>query len=195
VIGLEELAGYYEPYLRREGLNRDDLAQFLTLRQELFEIDTRFSEVGERGLFDALDAAGELRHRVVDPGSIERATAEPPRGSRASLRGDYIRRAWGGKTRQLCSWQAVWNMETKQTLDLSDPFASSERWIPSRPPPTLFGRRLPTRRDGSPPDEFPTDESPPPDQEPGESPPSDQSPDESPVSEEDRRFLRETLGF
>jgi hypothetical protein len=118
--------------------------------------------------------------------------SEPPRGSRAFLRGDHIRRSWGGKTRQLCSWQAIWNMETKRTLDLSDPFATEERWVPSRPPRTLFGRRLPSRRGEPPPGSSSGGSQPP--ETPAGSPPASSS-DDLPIAAEDLRMLDELFGF
>ncbi len=118
----------FRPYLKKEGLKSDDLRRFLLLRQEFFEIDSRFSEIGESGTFDALDAAGALRHRVVDPGSIERAMIEPPPGTRARVRGDYIRNTWSERGGKSCSWDAIWDIPNKQVMDLSDPFETVERW-------------------------------------------------------------------
>ncbi|MGH7128210.1 MAG: proteasome accessory factor PafA2 family protein, partial [Planctomycetaceae bacterium] len=46
--------------LERHGLGWDGLDHFLNLREKLFELDTRYSQVGPAGLFASLDGAGVL---------------------------------------------------------------------------------------------------------------------------------------
>jgi hypothetical protein len=131
----------FNPHLGREGLRGEDLKRFLRLRQELFEIDTRFSELGGSGTFDALDDAGVLRHRMLTPASIERATSEPPSGTRARLRGGFIKRVWGDPQPRSCSWDAAMDQPQKRLMNLRDPFETEERWEPDARTRAMRGER------------------------------------------------------
>ena len=58
------------------GLHWDGVADFLTLRDELREIDVRYGQVHPAGLF--ADLEGELDHAVPGVDGIEAACEEPP---------------------------------------------------------------------------------------------------------------------
>ena len=118
------------PAIKARGLSVADLTRFLTLRQELFEIDTRFGQLGDRGIFTSLDRAGVLNHQVPGVGDIDAAAASAPATSRARLRGEWIRRLAASQGQYLCDWQGIRDHEQKRVLDLSDPFETEERWKP-----------------------------------------------------------------
>jgi proteasome accessory factor A len=128
---LEEVA-QLTPYVRESGLRWDELEMFLQLRRELLEIDTRFGQLGEKGVFHALDAAGFLEHHMDGVDNIEHAVAHPPAAGRAKVRGEFVRRAAGIGNRYHCDWSAAFDMVNKLCLDLSNPFATEERWVPMR---------------------------------------------------------------
>jgi hypothetical protein len=115
------------PLLSARGLDVDDLPSFLALRRELFEIDTRFGQLGERGIFVALDRDGVLDHHASGVDRVEQAMIEPPAFGRAAVRGNVIRRA-NRKGRYVCGWQQLWDLDEHRVLDLSDPFETTERW-------------------------------------------------------------------
>ncbi|KKL15593.1 hypothetical protein LCGC14_2504040, partial [marine sediment metagenome] len=81
--------------LRRQGLKWEQFRAFLELRLELFEIDTRFGQLGGGGIFDSLDAAGVLTHRLDGVDDIDHAMTHPPARGRAHLRGNCIRQFAG----------------------------------------------------------------------------------------------------
>jgi len=116
------------PYLRAHGLRWDDLRTFIHLRQELFEIDTRFGQLGDAGIFAHLDSAGVLAHRVAGIDNIEHAMEHPPTIGRAGLRGRYVRELGGSGKRYECDWYGIWDHHKHLVLDLSDPFAASAQW-------------------------------------------------------------------
>ena len=118
-----------EPLLRSRNLAWEDLRALLRSRQKFFEIDTRFGQLGPKGIFHALDLARVLDHRLNGVDNIEHAMAEPPAAGRARLRGRVIRRL-AGVHNSRCDWQQIVNMEDGQALDLSDPFAREESWNP-----------------------------------------------------------------
>jgi proteasome accessory factor A len=118
------------PAIKARGLSIADLARFLTLRQELFEIDTRFGQLGDGGIFAALDHAGVLNHHVQGVEDIDAAVLSAPFTSRARLRGEWIRRLAPSQGQHLCDWQGIRDHEKKRVLDLSDPFETEERWKP-----------------------------------------------------------------
>ena len=123
--------------LRSKGSGAGALGRMLELRAEFCEIDTRFGQLGPRGIFNMLEEAGVLDHHVngIDNGvdNIEHALANPPATARAKVRGDVIRRLAREPGDWRCDWNAIFSSDRTKTLDLSDPFASDERWheIPS----------------------------------------------------------------
>jgi hypothetical protein len=129
--------------MSERGLRGRDLDCFRALRNELFEIDTRFGQLGEKGVFSRLDQAGVLEHRLTIPDEIDHAMRHPPEGGRARLRGEAVQKLGRGTTQCRCSWQAVWDLERRRFLDLSDPFQTRARW---RPTPTKKSAAS-TRRD------------------------------------------------
>jgi proteasome accessory factor A len=114
--------------VKRLGLSPDDLGTFLAMRDELFEIDTRFGQLGERGIFTCLDAAGVLAHHVDGVDDIEHAIYAPPDVARARLRGRLVRELSGNADRYCCDWEGVWDCKEGKHIDLSDPFTSVPEW-------------------------------------------------------------------
>lgn len=127
------------PWLRDRGLDWNDLSRFLRLRQELFEIDVRYGQLGDQGIFAALDRANVLDHRVPGVAPVQPAILDPPAEGRARLRGQCVRRFYTAPQRYRCDWMGVWDLGENRQLDLSDPFAEQENWQnmareePSRP--------------------------------------------------------------
>jgi proteasome accessory factor A len=115
------------PLLQSSGLNWDGLNAFMDLRQQLLEMDVRFSQVGDGGIFSSLDKAGVLHHHFRGVDNIPHAVANPPDIGRAKLRGECIRR-FMGKGRYACDWTGVWDFEQHRVLDLSQPFPAGEEW-------------------------------------------------------------------
>jgi proteasome accessory factor A len=120
-----------DPLLQSRNLHWEDLRVLLGCRQKFFEIDTRFGQLGSKGIFHTLDTSGVLNHRINGVDNIEHAVAEPPTGGRAKLRGRIIQRL-AGAHKSRCDWQQIVNMEEGQMLDLSDPFSCVESWRPFR---------------------------------------------------------------
>jgi hypothetical protein len=121
--------------LAAEGLAWADFERFLNLRGEFFQIDTRFGQIGPRGIFADMDRAGVLHHGVAAIDGVEAAMREPPAVGRARLRGETVRRL-SGQSRAVCSWMAVFGPDGR-TLDLSDPFAAAELWTDAPAPPPV----------------------------------------------------------
>jgi hypothetical protein len=94
----------------------------------LYEIDTRFSQLDESGIFATLQGRGVLNHHVAGVDNIEHAMAHPPRQGRARLRGECVRRFAGKPSAYVCEWSGVWDIERRRRLDLSDPFREQEHW-------------------------------------------------------------------
>jgi len=115
-------------YLADAGLNWAGFAGYINLRRELFEIDMRFSQLGGKGIFAALDRAGVLSHRRFGSREIRSAMTRPPSFGRAGLRGEFVRRNAGQGARLRCDWRGIWDIRRKRVLDLSDPFAAEEKW-------------------------------------------------------------------
>ncbi|MEE9229919.1 MAG: proteasome accessory factor PafA2 family protein [Acidobacteriota bacterium] len=116
------------PALKKVKLGLEDLDRFFALRQKLFEIDTRFSELGEGGIFSTLEQAGVLDHRVVDDEEIREAKTVAPPGGRARIRGEFIRKLTRDRDEFRCSWENVCDVKNRRTMDLSHPFENQERW-------------------------------------------------------------------
>jgi proteasome accessory factor A len=97
-----------------------ELAAFDKLRRELFEIDTRFSQLGSKGIFSALDRAGVLDHQVVARRAIERAVEHPPSSTRARQRGRLVR-SLHKKAGVSCGWTTVLDASRGRILEMFDP--------------------------------------------------------------------------
>jgi hypothetical protein len=117
----------FTPVLERHGLRWDELPTLVSARTEMFELDAKFAALGDRGLFNALEAAGALRHRV--PGcDIGNAMDSPPQDTRARIRGDVVQRLSEAGVSYGADWTGVYDAEHGRELDLSDPFETEERW-------------------------------------------------------------------
>jgi len=130
-----------------------DLDRMLVVREELFELDTRFGRLGKESLFAQLEEQGLLRHHVPGVDNIEHAVSHPPANGRARVRGEVITQLTGdqppaggrGTKDVVADWQGIWDLEQRRYIDLSDPFATSDEWKPMKTRHTLFteaGRRL-----------------------------------------------------
>ena len=128
------LAKSLRPFLHGSRLRWDDLAAALALREELLELDTRYSQLGEKGIFAALDRAGALDHRVAGVETVEQAVTDPPSVGRARLRGQFVRQFHRQSGNYSCDWTGVWDDERHRYLDLSDPLAVEENWQDIPPP-------------------------------------------------------------
>jgi proteasome accessory factor A len=119
-----------EPLLKSQGCEWEDLRTVLGSRKEFFEIDTRFGQLGPKGIFQSLDLAGVLNHQITGVDNIEQAMEEPPADGRAQVRGQVIQRLAGTGHAQ-CDWRCIVNFDEGKILDLSDPFIREEgSWHP-----------------------------------------------------------------
>lgn len=107
-------ASEVHPSLRRR------LADFNTLRGELYETDIRFGQLGD-GVFRRLDEAGVLAHRIQGVGDVADAFDKGPEGTRAALRSHWIRKL-AGKPGFVCTWDQIVNTVDGSRLDMPDPF-------------------------------------------------------------------------
>ena len=149
------------PYLEAKQIQWSGLDPFLKLRQELFEVDTRFGRVGPGGLFSVLDRSGRLDHRVTGVDRIAEAIDEPPAEGRAHVRGEVIRRAVHDGTELGCAWSSVVNRSMRLRLDLSDPFTMREEWEAVKPPPPRTAPVVPASANPGPPSPSPPSPTPP----------------------------------
>jgi len=114
---------------QQRGLDWDQLPQVLAVRARLFELDTRFAQLGDDGIFNLLDRSGALDHAVPGVDNIEHAMCHPPAAGRARIRGEAVARFYReGGNRYQCDWSGVRDSQQNRYLDLADPFASSEIW-------------------------------------------------------------------
>lgn len=127
----------YRDHVSRQGLDWETVRRrrvtqpIEALRQELFEIETRFGQLGEKGIFSQLERAGVLQHQFPGVDNIEHAMHNPPAIGRANLRGRVIHRLHGHNGRYVSDWTGVWDLNEETMLDLSDPFETTENWKPA----------------------------------------------------------------
>jgi hypothetical protein len=130
----EEVANLM-PFMKQNGLQWDSLKRFLLMRDELFEADFRFSQIGKQSIFASLDRRGLLDHQLPGGSKVEEALEQPPKGGRARLRGQVISRLSGGASTCWCDWSRIFDQDSGNILDLSDPFEEKEHWNPAPPRP------------------------------------------------------------
>jgi hypothetical protein len=124
------------PVLRDKGLAWGQFPAVLKLRQQLLELDTRFTEVGPKGVFAALEASGVLDHAVPGVDNIDFAMRNPPSEGRARLRGECVRRFAPRRAEYSATWTGVTDMTGRRHLNLQEPFCSEEQWRDLPVPPT-----------------------------------------------------------
>jgi len=123
------------PHVREHRLQWNDLDTFLQLRQELFEVDTRFGQIGAGSLFRRLEASGALEHGMPGVDAIDYAIEHPPAEGRARVRGEVIRCVAPDGHKLTCTWSSVVDAGKGTRLDLSDPFTEQEVWnVPQSAP-------------------------------------------------------------
>ncbi|MGH7467135.1 MAG: proteasome accessory factor PafA2 family protein [Longimicrobiales bacterium] len=120
-------------FLSTIGRDWNGVRQFLQRRQEMFEIDLRFGQLGERGIHTQLLAQGGLRPALVDDAEIERALTQPPSSGRASVRGALVTQAHasGNGAAYACDWTRILNRMDNRWVDLRDPFDPVVQWQPA----------------------------------------------------------------
>jgi len=119
-------------FVQAHGLSFDRYVDFLDLKAELEETDTRWSQLGPKGIFNSIEANAPLAldHRVEGVGRVSKAMVTPPSGTRAALRGSYVRKlAARNPERFRVSWTSIVDTEDNRILDLAeDPFMTSVQW-------------------------------------------------------------------
>lgn len=129
----------FEDRIARSSSSWADLTTGVGLGAELCEIDTRFGQLGQPGLFHQLDQAGVLDHRLPELGSVEDAISAPPPGGRAEVRGRAIRErhADPDRDRYKCCWNVIVDQKSGRVYDMSDSYGRSASWRePERDPQT-----------------------------------------------------------
>lgn len=134
------LARKVAPTLERHEVRLEEFQAFLALRAELCEIDTRFGELGERGLHTILERSGTITHSLAEvskawlqegiPGilHVDRAKSEPPPEARSHFRGNEIRRLAASEERCSADWHVIIDHKRNRIYDLSDPFGTGAGW-------------------------------------------------------------------
>jgi len=137
--GIADRVRRLTPLLAAGGLSWDGLEPLLQVRSELLEIDTRFAQLGEGGIFSAMDRAGVLDHAMAGVDNIEHAVENPPVGGRAAVRGAYIRKLAEPKGRYRCNWRHIVDTRRHRYIDLQDPFTAKADWRRLPPDRVLSG--------------------------------------------------------
>jgi hypothetical protein len=109
------------------GLSWEQLPALVKARNEVFELDAKFAALGDNGVFNALDRAGALRHKVRDL-DVADAVVNPPGDTRAAIRGRVVRELSEKGVRYGAEWTSVFDRDGRRELDLRDPFETEERW-------------------------------------------------------------------
>jgi len=129
------LAGQVEAMrrvVRKRRLSWGQLDAFLHLRAELQEIDTRWSQLGPKGIFNRIEAncPSALGHVVPGVDRMEDAMISPPRDTRAAVRGAQVKEFSGRQQGSIhCSWEHICDLGRHLVLNMADdPFATTARW-------------------------------------------------------------------
>jgi len=127
---LRKIVAHLARHLPSRAVEWQRLDGYLKLRSELFALDFKFGRLGDKGIFNCLDRAGVLDHRIenLDDAQIDHATANPPPVGRARLRGEAIRRLHKNGAGDASNWMSVYDSAREMYLNLSDPFATEEHW-------------------------------------------------------------------
>ncbi len=142
------LRDFSTPRIRRileiNDLDRDDLDRFMRVRDELFEIDMRFGELGPESIFASLEKAGVLHHQAPGVQRIGLAMRSAPSDTRAQARGKAVRK-FSGREGYCCDWQSVNDFVGRRVMYLGDPFEVKGSWTKRPAPPRRGVRETRTR--------------------------------------------------
>lgn len=120
--------------LRDHGENLNRGLKFESLRNELWELDARFGQLGS-GIFAALDKADVLNHRIEGIADPETAMICPPELTRAKLRGRLVKELSGSSRNTVCNWDRIIDWGNRRQMLLEYLFQVEEQW--SNIPPEL----------------------------------------------------------
>lgn len=84
---------------------------------ELYELDARFGEVGERGLARRLQREGLLEPSIFGADEVEQARLQAPEG-RAARRGEWIHMLHTEPERYRCAWDSIIDVRDERRLSL-----------------------------------------------------------------------------
>jgi proteasome accessory factor A len=132
-----------DTYLEKRQLDWSGFPTFLATRQKLFELDTRFGQLGD-GLFDSLVAAGVLDQHVEGVDHIEDAVKSPPTGvTRARVRGKLILELQSKRDSFVCQWNGIY--DERKRFEFGDPYCDQAVEKTTEPPTsqTFFGDVVP----------------------------------------------------
>ena len=125
--------------LRKHGLRWEQLPQAYRLYYQLKKLDLRYHELGtEGGYYQQLEAAGAFR-MVLEPAELERAAQEAPAGTRARLRGHYIREANRLGLDAQVSWDRLVVHSDYRVIRMDDPLAEGPVEDLARGTPGVMG--------------------------------------------------------
>lgn len=131
----------YEPALCAEQLKK-----LRPLRADLFQLNIRYHQLNKgMNLFEHLDEAGLLDHRVEGVGDYREAMHTPPAGGRARIRGEFITKhgqTERDRARYTCGWSKIRDLVEGRRLDTSYPYETEPRWVEETP----AGESRPVRR-------------------------------------------------
>ncbi len=114
--------------LKQENLRREDLDRYFDLRCQVFELDTRFGQLGSEGIFNSLDHAGHLDHGAPGADRVNLARTEPPSDTRATVRGAIVREFSSGDGHVTVDWHQATDAKRRRSIDLSNPFCLDKHW-------------------------------------------------------------------
>lgn len=102
----------------------------IEIRNKLAELDIRFGEFGENGIFNKMDSDGVLNHKMVPQADINFAVDNPPADTRAMQRGKWISDLYQTKYSMylICDWDKIINTKNERWLDFRSPFTESASW-------------------------------------------------------------------
>jgi hypothetical protein len=98
--------------------NQPGVLDRLRFAIRLQALELSYHELG--GLYDQLEAAGQMRPVVLTGDDVERATRSAPPGGRAAVRAEYIKTHAGDGW--LCDWRYLYHAATRTFVDMRDPF-------------------------------------------------------------------------
>lgn len=112
--------------LDKHDLDWTELDAFQDIRDDLCELDIRYSQLYPRGIFIELEKAGQIRDGILVAGQIEEAIDRAPVEGRARVRGDWVRLLAKSPDKFSCDWTGI--LGEKVYLDLGDPFVTQATW-------------------------------------------------------------------
>jgi hypothetical protein len=120
-----------DDYMDKRRLDWNQLLTYQQALRQLQTLDLKYHDVNsDSSLFYSLVKAGSLKHQLVSESEIQAARYNPPKDTRAFLRGQYVKQLYAEPPRAVAGWSFIQDLNRHKFINLSHPFTKTASFQP-----------------------------------------------------------------